>query len=116
MKSRRQALRLCLDTTVVVVVQIYNEFLFEVFQRVKFLQIEQFTFKQTEEIFDYSIVKTVSVSAHTLPDAFLLEHLLILPVLILPALVRMKNEIGSIRNLLKSFVQHGSYHAQYRSG
>ena len=31
MKSRRQALKLCLDTAVVVIVKIFDELLFEVF-------------------------------------------------------------------------------------
>lgn len=56
MKSRRQALKLCLNTAVVVVIKIFNEFLLEVFHRLELLQIEQFTFEQTEEVFYHSIV------------------------------------------------------------
>ena len=63
MKSRRQALRLCLDTLVVVVVQVIDQFLLEVLRGLKFLQIEQLTFEQTEEILHHSIVQTVSLPA-----------------------------------------------------
>ena len=42
--------------------------------------------------------------------AYALEHLLLLFVLVLPSLVGMKNQIGSIRNLLKSLVQHSHNH------
>ena len=40
---RRQALSLCLDPAIVVVIQIFNELLLKVFHRVKFLQIQQLT-------------------------------------------------------------------------
>ena len=115
MKSRRQALKLCLDAVVVVVIEIFNKFLFEVIHRLELLQIQKFTFKQAEEVFYYSIVQTVTFSAHALLDAFLLEHLLILFVLVLPALVRMENQAGSVWNFCESPVKHGCYHAQNRS-
>ena len=91
MKSRRQALKLCLDTVVVVVIEIFNELLFEVLHRLEFLQIQKFTFKQAEEVFYYSIVQTVTFPAHALLNAFLAEHPLVLFVLVLPALVGMKD-------------------------
>ena len=87
MKSRRQALKLCLDTVVVVIVKIFDELLFEVFHRFKLLQIKEFTLEQTEEVFYYSVVQTVTLSAHTLSDAFLTKHALVLFVLVLPALI-----------------------------
>ena len=79
------------------------------------VRVEQFTLEQSEEVFYHSVVQTVAFTAHALPDTFPLEHPLILFVLVLPTLVRMKNQIGSIRYLLKSLVQHGRYHAQYWS-
>ena len=88
---RRQALKLCLDTAVVVVVQIIQQFQLEVFHRFKFLEIQQFALKQTEEILHDGIVQTVALAAHTLPDSFPPEHTLVLLVLILPALIRMEN-------------------------
>ena len=42
-------------------------------------------------------------------------HPLVLLVLVLPALVGMKDKIGSVRYLLKSLFQHSCYHAQDRS-
>ena len=115
MNCRWQALKLCLNAAVVVVIKIFHEFLFEVIHGIKFLQIEQFAFEQTEEVFHNSIVRTVTFPAHTLSDSLFSEHPLILLVLVLPSLVRMKNQIGSVRYLLKSLVQHGSHHTQNRS-
>ena len=112
---RRQALQFCLDPAVVVVIQICNEFLFEVLHGLKFLQIQQFALEQSKEIFYHSIVQTIPFSAHALPDAFLPEHPLILPVLILPALIRMENVICSVRNFCKCLVQHSCHHAQHRT-
>ena len=81
----------------------------------KFLQIQQFALEQSKEIFYHSIVQTIPFSAHALPDAFLPEHPLILPVLILPALIRMENVICSVRNFCKCLVQHSCHHAQHRT-
>ena len=115
MNCRRQALQLCLDPAVVVVIQICNEFLLEVFHGTELLQIQQLTFEQPEEIFYHSIVQTVPFPAHALSDALLAEHPLILLVLVLPALVRMENQVCSGRDLCKRLVQHGGYHAEYRT-
>ena len=49
MKSRRQALQLCLDAAVVIVIEIVNELLLEVFHRFKGLQIEKFTLEQAKK-------------------------------------------------------------------
>lgn len=114
MKSRRQALQPYLDTAVVVVIQVFNEFLFEVFHRLEFLQIEQFAFEQTKEIFYHSIVRTVSFPVHTLANTFLPEHALILLVLVLTTLVGMEDKLRPIRYFVKSLVQHSDYHAQHR--
>ena len=48
MNCRRQALQFCLDPAVVVVIQICNEFLLEVFHGTELLQIQQLTFEQPE--------------------------------------------------------------------
>lgn len=95
MNCRRQALQFCLDPAVVVVIQICNEFLLEVFHGLKFLQVQQFALEQSKEIFYHSIVQTVPFPAHALLDAFLSEHPLILFILVLPALIRMENEVCS---------------------
>ena len=115
MKSGRQALQLCFDATVVVVIQICNQFLFEVFHGLKLLQIQQLTLEQPKEVLNHSVVQTVSLATHALPDVLFSEHPLVLFVLVLPALVGMKDQSGSIRYLLKSLVQHAGHHAQHRS-
>ena len=114
MNCRRQALYLCLDAAVVVVIQICNEFLLEVFHGAELLQIQQLTFEQSEEILYHGVVQTVSFPAHALSDALLAEHPLIPLMLVLPALVRMKDQPGFIRYLLKSLIQHSRNHTQNR--
>ena len=42
MKSRRQAFQFCLDTVVIVVIKILNQFSFEVVYGIKFLEIKQY--------------------------------------------------------------------------
>ena len=103
------------DPAVVVVIQICNEFQLEVFHGAELLQIQQFIFEQPEEIFYHSIVQTVPLAAHALLNTFLPERPLIPPVLILPALVRVKNQICSVRYLCKRLVQHGGYHTEHRT-
>ena len=114
MNRRRQALKLCLDTAVIVVVKIVNQLGFELFKGLKFLQIQQLTFQQPKEILNHRIVQTVTLAAHTLLNAFLLQQPLVPLVLILPALVGMENEIGAVRYLYKGFFHHFSYHGQHR--
>jgi len=36
-------------------------------------------------------------------------------MLVLPALVRMENQVCSGRDLCKRLIQHGGYHAEYRT-
>lgn len=99
---------------IVVVVQIFNEFLFELFHGRELLQIEQFAFEQAKEVFSYSIVQTVAFATHTLPNALCFEQPLVQLVLVLPTLVRVEDQSCSIWNCLKSFIQHGSNHTQNR--
>ena len=68
--SRWQALKLCLDAPVVVVIQVGDEFLLEVFHRDEGLKIEQFALEQSEEIFNHSIIQAVAFSAHAHVCAF----------------------------------------------
>ena len=115
MNCRRQALSLCLDSAVVVVIHVFNQFLLEVLHGLELLQIQQLTFEQSEEIFHHGIVQTVSLAAHALPDTLFPKHPLILLVLILPTLIRVENQACSGRNLCKRLIQHGGYHAEYRT-
>lgn len=63
---------------VVIVIEIINEFVLKVFHGLKILQIEQFALEQTKEILYNSIIKIVTFPAHTLLNAFLSEHPLVL--------------------------------------
>ena len=65
------------------------------FHGLKFLQVQQFALEQPKEIFYHSIVQTVPFPAHALPDALLPKHALVLFILVLPALIRMENEVCS---------------------
>ena len=56
MHCRRQALSHCLDPAVVVVIQIFDQFLLEVLHGLELLQIQQLTFEQSEEIFYHGVV------------------------------------------------------------
>ena len=51
MNCRRQARSLYLDPVVVVVIHVFDQFLFEVFHGLELLQIQQLTFEQPKEIF-----------------------------------------------------------------
>ena len=112
MKSRRQALQLCLDSAVVVVIQIGKKFLLEVLHGLERLQVKQFTLEQTKKVPHHGIVQTVAFATHALPDALTFEHALVLLVLVLPALVRVENQLRSVWYGFKSLVQHRSYHTQ----
>ena len=89
--SRRQALKLCFDTTVVVVIQIVYQLLFEVLHWIEILEMELFALQQIEEVFYYSIIQTVALSAHTLNNTIIRQLFLVMFVLALPALVGTQN-------------------------
>ena len=59
MNCRRQALQLCLNLAVVVVIEILYEFLFAVLHGLRLLQIQQFTLEQTKETLNHGIAQTV---------------------------------------------------------
>lgn len=67
MKSRRQAIQLCLDFAIVVIFKIVYQFPFEVFHGLKFLEVKQFTFKQAKEILRDCIILAITLAAHALP-------------------------------------------------
>ena len=85
----------CLDPAVVVVIQIFDQFLLEVLYGLELLQIQQLTFEHSEEILYHGIVQTVSLAAQALPDTLFPKHPLILLMLVLPALIGMKNQVCS---------------------
>lgn len=83
MQNGRQALQFCLYTAIVVIIKIFNEFVDKMFNRIKVLQIEEFTLEQTKEIFYHSIIQAVALTAHALANTLGLQHLLVVLVLIL---------------------------------
>ena len=91
MNCRRQALWLCLDSSVIVIARIVNEFLFDVLHGLELLQIKQLALKQAEKVFCHRIAQTVSFPALALPEVLCFEHPLVLFVVVLPALVGVKN-------------------------
>lgn len=62
--------------------------------------------ENTKEVFNDAVVITVTLSGHALPDTFVLEHPLIDFHLILPALIRMKDQLTIVRDLLKCILEH----------
>jgi len=64
--------------------------------------------ENTKEVFHDTVVIAVSFSGHALPDAFVFEHLLVDPHLILPALVRMQDQLAVVRDFLEGIFEHFS--------
>jgi hypothetical protein len=65
------------------------------------LVVKKLRLEKTEEAFHHTIVITVTFSGHAQLDPLVLEHLLVWPHLVLPALVRMEDQLGVIWNLLE---------------
>ena len=84
------------------------------FQGVEILKVKQFCFEQAEEVLHHGIVQAVAFPAHALPDALVFQHLLVMLVLVLPALIGMKNQSRTVWDRVKSFLQHGSDHTEHR--
>lgn len=83
-------------------------------ERVKILQIKQFTFQQSKKVFNHCVVQTITPMAHALLDTIFFEHSLISSVLIVPTLARMEDEVCAVWYLCKSLFQHFCYHWQHR--
>ena len=98
MNRRWQALYLCPDMAIIVIIEIFQESLFEIFHTLKRFADKAVLFEQANEI-------QVFFPTHALSDAlvaFLPEHSLILFTLVLLTLVGMENQAGSVRNFRKS--------------
>ena len=104
--SRRQALKFCLNATIVVVIQVGDEFLLEMFHRVEVVKIEQFTLQQSEEIFYHSIIQTVALPAHALNDTVIGQRLLVMLVLVLSALIGVQNGSCPRGQPARSIIEH----------
>ena len=57
------------------------------------LVVEELGLEYAKEVLDHTIVITIAFSGHALPDAFIFEHLLIRSHLVMPSLVRMKDQM-----------------------
>ena len=66
MNRRRQALLLCLGAAFAAVVEVLDELAFEMIHGNEFLQVQQFTFQQAEEVLNHRLVETVTLTAHAL--------------------------------------------------
>jgi len=62
--------------------------------------------ENTKKVLNNAVVITVAFSGHALPDTFVFKHLLVRTHLILPALIRMQDQIGMVRDLLKGTLDH----------
>lgn len=87
-----------------------DQFCFKLLYGCKLLQIKQLRFEEPKEIFHDSIIQAIPLSAHALPNVLAFQHVPILSMLVMPALVRVKNQICPIRNFMKRFLQHGGHH------
>ena len=110
MNGWRQTARAQFDSSVVVVFKIGDQFCFKLLYGCKLLQIKQLRFEEPKEIFHDSIIQAIPLSAHALPNVLAFQHVPILSMLVMPALVRVKNQICPIRNFMKRFLQHGGHH------
>ena len=63
-------------------------------------------FKDTKKVLNNTIVITIAFSGHALADTFIFKHLLVRTHLVLPAPIRMQDQIGMIRDLLKGASEH----------
>ena len=77
--------------TVVAAVQIFNQFLLEVFRGVKLPEIERFAIEQAKGAFYHGMIRAVSLPAHTLNNSKVSQLLLAVSVLVWPALFGVKD-------------------------
>jgi len=82
----------------------------------KNLQVQQLAFEQAKQAFNHSVVKTVPFAAHALANSFCSQHLLILFVLVLPALVRVENQVCAIGYLRKCCTEWQHFTGQFFKG
>ena len=76
--------------------------------RRKLLVVIELRLENAKEVFHDTIVIAISLSRHALPDALVFEHLLIGSHLILPALIRVQDQLTIVRDLPESIFQHCS--------
>ena len=73
--------------------------------RFKLLQIQKLALKMTKEALHCSIVIAVTFAAHALRDAILCQHLAVLLMLVVPALVGVQDQIVLLRQYFQCLFQ-----------
>jgi hypothetical protein len=66
----------------------------------------ELSLEDTKKVLNNAIVITIAFSGHALADTFIFKHLLVRTHLVLPALIRMQDQTGMIRDLLKGASEH----------
>ena len=96
--------------TVGVALQVFSQFLLEMFYRIKVLQIKRFAFKKTKKFSIAALFRQLFLGfiLFWIP---LCLHPLVLLVRV-PALVVMENYPCSVWDYCRSFIQHSCYQVQ----
>ena len=82
------------------------------FDGFKLLQIQQFALEMTKEALQRSMVVAVSFAAHALGNAVVCQHLPVLLVLVVPALVGVQDQLVLLRQDFQCLFQHRCHHQQ----
>ena len=72
----------------------------------KSLQVEKLGFQRTKETFHCGIVQTVPFARHALFNPELGQFMAVLGVLVMPALVRVDDQLWLALQTLESLIQH----------
>lgn len=80
----------------VVLFDVFREFILELLDRCKGLVIEELGFAHTKKVLDHRAVVTIPFSGCARPDPFFSECLLIQGHLEVPSQVRLKNQMNFV--------------------
>jgi hypothetical protein len=104
--NRRQAAKLALNSSGVVVIKVFNKLRFKLFYTREILQIEQFALEVSEEVFHDGVVQAVPLTTHALQNSFGFKPILVCFHLILPALIGVEDQALKVFVCAKRFIQH----------
>jgi len=71
--------------------------------------------ENSKEVLHDTVIITIALSGHTLADTFVFQHLLVGSHLVLPPLIRVKDQLGIVRYLLESNFEHFSNRVETRT-
>lgn len=91
---------------IVVVVDIFRQLFLEFFDGSEDLVVEELGLEQAKKGFDHTVVIAIAFPGHTLVDAMIVQQLAIRFHLVMPALIRMQDQISMLRNYMERFLQH----------